>query len=417
MSSSTVLILILALSLAEFLTAWLLDVLNLNSILKHRKEVPEFFRDGISLKIHEQSTAYSLKKGKLGLLEKLWGLVFFLVLILSAFPGRLESFLAAFIHEGRLFSIAYTLIFYFLYSLSEIPGSLYSRFVIEEEFGFNKTSLSLLIKDTLKGILVSLLASVPLLAALFWFMDKSGAFWWLYASAFITLFQLVLFLIYPVLIAPLFNKFKPLEEGSLKTRLLALAEKCGFETRGIFVMDGSRRSGHSNAYFTGMGKMKRIVLFDTLVDALTEEELEGVLAHEIGHYKLKHIPKQLLLSVLTLTGALFAASLAMKWEALFQAFGFYDPGYHSLLIIILFCSSPLAFFFSPLGNSRSRKYEYQADAYACRATGNGEALSRALLALSRDNLSNLTPHRAYSFFHYSHPALSERLDAIKRSII
>ena len=409
---TSLLILICALYLGEFLFAWLLDCLNLNSILKNRSEAPERFRDSISGEEYENSVAYSLRKGRFALTTRLGSTLFILLLLLSSFPGALESRLLSFIPDGRLFSIIYILVFSLISSAADLPYQIYSQFVIEEEFGFNKTGLRLFISDGIKQLVLSLVLMLPLLWVLFFFMDSTGPFWWIWASAFTVSFQLIIFLLYPVLIAPLFNKFTPLEEGELKNRLLSLAERCRFGTSGIFVMDGSKRSGHSNAYFTGLGKLKRIVLFDTLIESLSPAELEAVLAHEIGHNKLRHIPKRLLVSVAVLTGAFFLTSLALGWHALFEAFGFSDPSYHGILIILLYFTSPLTFFLSPLGNRRSRKQEYEADAYACDAVENRNDLAGALLRLSRDNLSNLTPHSLYSAFYYSHPALSERLEAI-----
>jgi len=414
MTSTIILLLAVSLLVLEFLFSWFLSVLNLNSIIQNRAVIPDAFTQAIDHKDYANSIRYSLVKGRFSLVSQFWSFLFLLIIIFSNFPGHLEQFMLGYIPQGKIFSILYIYVFSFLYSLSSLPFSLYSQFVIEEEFGFNKTSLKLFLSDSLKQFIITPVLVFPLLWGLFYFMEQAGNVWWVFASAFIIIFQLFLLLIYPVFIAPIFNKFTPLEEGSLKSRLLKLAEKTGFNTKGIFVMDGSRRSGHSNAYFTGFGKFRRIVLFDTLIQSLTEEELEAVLAHEIGHNKLKHIPKSLIFSTLMLTGALFITSLCLHWNNLFIAFGYTGPGYHSILIILMICSSPLTFFFSPLSNHWSRKHEYEADEYACQRIGNSTSLSDALLRLSKDNLSNLTPHRLYSTFHYSHPALSERLDAMRK---
>ncbi|MDA3956359.1 M48 family metallopeptidase [Oceanispirochaeta sp.] len=415
MSSSLILILVISLFVIEFLVSWFLSILNLNSTIKNRSEVPKAFQETINQEGYDKSVSYTLVQGRFALLSAAWSFLFLLIIVLTGFPGKLETFMLNILPGGTLFSILYILVFSFIYSLSSIPFSLYSQFVIEEEFGFNKTTLSLFLTDMIKQMALIPVLAVPLLWGLFFFMDKSGSFWWIYASAFIIVFQLFILLLYPVLIAPLFNKFTALEDGSLKTRLQGLAERCGFGTTGIYVMDGSRRSGHSNAYFTGLGKFKRIVLFDTLIESLSEEELEAVLAHEIGHNKLKHIPKRLVVSIISLTGTLFVTSLCLNWDALFQAFTFAEGGYHSILIILMFCSTPFSFFLSPLSHFWSRKHEYEADAYACRAVSNNSALAQALLMLSRENLSNLTPHKLYSTFHYSHPVLSERLAAIEKA--
>ena len=408
------LIIVCVLFLVEFLFAWLLDCLNLNSILKNRFEVPSRFKENISSEEYEKSVSYSLKKGQFALINRFAGTLFVLVLLISTFPGQLETYLLSFFPDGRFFSIIYIIVFSLIISAADIPFQIYSQFVIEEEFGFNKMNLRLFISDGIKQMILSVLLMTPLLWVLFFFMDKTGAFWWIWASAFTIAFQLIIFLLYPVLIAPLFNKFTPLEEGELKDRLLNLAERCNFGTSGIFVMDGSKRSAHSNAYFTGLGRMKRIVLFDTLINSLSPAELEAVLAHEIGHNKLHHIPKRLLMSVVILCLAFFLCSQALYWDGLFKAFGYSSASYHGILVILLYFSSPLSFFLTPLGNQRSRKHEYEADAYACDAVENKDDLSAALLRLGKDNLSNLTPHSLYSTFYYSHPALSERLEAIDK---
>jgi STE24 endopeptidase len=412
MSPTMILTLFVVLYIIEFIVSWMLSVMNMNNIIINKDEIPSVFRDSIDKDNYIKSVDYSLIKGKFSLISSAWSFIFLLLIVISGFPGMLENFLMGFLPAGTLFSIIYIFVFSIVFSAATLPLEFYSQFVIEQDFGFNKTSLSLYFADSVKQVLLSIVLMTPLLWGLFFFMEKTGSFWWLYASGFIVAFQLIILLLYPVLIAPLFNKFTPLEEGSLKTRLMALAERCGFSTNGIFLMDGSRRSGHSNAYFTGLGKFRRIVLFDTLVESLSDEELEAVLAHEIGHNKLKHIPKRLISSIFMIIAALYITSLCMNWGVLYQAFSFEAPAYHSILIILMFCSSPFSFFLSPLSNFWSRKHEYEADAYACRSVEDRTALKRALMMLSKDNLSNLTPHSLYSAFYYSHPALAERLSAM-----
>ncbi|MCP4161638.1 MAG: M48 family metallopeptidase, partial [Deltaproteobacteria bacterium] len=220
-------------------------------------------------------------------------------------------------------------------------------------------------------------------------------------------------LLYPLIIAPLFNKFTELEDGPLKVRLTKLAEKTSFKAKGIFVMDGSKRSSHSNAYFTGFGKARRIVLYDTLINTLSDEEIEGVLAHEIGHFKKKHIIHTLAMSLLIAVLFFFILSVLIDYIPLYNAFGFKESSYPAILIILSFCMGPFSFFLTPVFNSKSRKNEYAADKYAAETTGNPEPLINALINLGKENLSNLTPHRLFSFFNYGHPVLSERIKALK----
>jgi STE24 endopeptidase len=254
-------------------------------------------------------------------------------------------------------------------------------------------------------------------------MERAGTLWWLWAFLLVLGFQLLMMVLYPILIAPLFNRFKPMEEGDLKASLLDLASALRFPSQGIFVMDGSRRSTHSNAYFTGFGRFRRIVIFDTLLAQMDPRELKSVLAHEIGHYKLGHIYKHLAVQVLMLFALFWIASLALAWPPLYQAFGFpppapgqqgaAGPGPAVGLFLFLTVFSSLSLLLAPLSNLLSRRHEYQADAFAVRAVQDAEGMAKALLKLSRKNLSNLTPHPWYSAFHYSHPALAERLAALR----
>ncbi|OQY33776.1 MAG: hypothetical protein B6241_06910 [Spirochaetaceae bacterium 4572_59] len=413
MNSQSILILYILLFILEFLISWFLSILNLNNILKNRKKVPVLFQQSFDREKYSTTVSYNLDKGRLALVSEFVSAVFLMIIILSGFLGTVDSWMQNYLNDGYVFNIIYIFLISMIFSLISLPFSLYSQFYIEEFYGFNNLSVRTYLLDMLKGAIISLVFMVPLLLGLFYFMDKTGSFWWLYASLFIAAFQLLIMVIYPVAIAPLFNKFTPLEEGELKDRLLGLAEKTGFKTNGIFLMDGSRRSSHSNAYFTGLAKAKRIILFDTLVDSLSVSELEAVLAHEIGHYKKKHIQKGLLSSILIMTAGLFMVELLMNWTALYEAFSFTRQGYHAILIILSICLTPLSFFLSPVSNSRSRKHEYQADRFSHDVTGSSAAMIGALLKLGHDNMSNLTPHKAYSFFHYSHPALAERLAALE----
>ena len=412
MNSQGILVLYLILFFLEFLVSWFLTVLNLGNIIKNQEAVPAIFQETFPLEKYKRSVYYNLEKGRFQLLSGFVSSAFLLIVILSGFLGVLEIWLQSFIPAGSWYNILYIFMVSLIFSALSAPFSLYNQFYIEEKYGFNKMTALTYLSDSVKQFLITPLIMIPLLLGLFYFMDKTGSFWWIYATVFITVLQLVLIVLYPVLIAPLFNKFTPLEDGELKERLLKLAEKTGFKTSGFFMMDGSRRSSHSNAYFTGLGKSKRIVLFDTLINSLTPEELEAVLAHEIGHFKKKHIPKRLLISVFSMAFGLFLLSLMMNWDALYKAFGFTGQGYHAILIILSICLSPFSFFLSPISNSWSRKHEYEADRYAKKMAGGAEAMQQALLKLGYDNMSNLTPHKAYSFFHYSHPALAERLEAL-----
>ena len=400
---------------ADFLVSWFLDILNINSVIKNKDKIPEFFKDFIDTETYKKSSAYTLRKQKFTLLVSVKEILILLIILASGAAGILENFISNLTENTFLRSFLYLTAAGGILSLIGFPESLYSIFVIEEEFGFNKQIVKTFFADMAKSVPLGLALLAILLLGLHGAIRIFGNYWWLAGWAFWILLQLILVVIYPVLIAPLFNKFTPLEEGSLKERLSALAEKSNFPNKGIFVMDGSRRSAHSNAYFTGFGKLKRIVIFDTLINSLEEEELEAVLAHEIGHWKHGHIRKMILFSFFSSLILFYILSLIFNFTPFYNAFGVKTPSLHTLLFILSFFIMPLSSLFSPLSNIFSRKYEYQADKFAVNAAGNYKPLSNALLKLSRDNLSNLTPHPAYSFWHYSHPALSERIKAMKQN--
>ncbi len=413
MSASSILTLYLVLFAFEFSWEQLLLVLNLRNVRRNADRVPEPFRGLISGERYDRSVRYVTDRGRFSLLSAAFSALFLLLIILSGFLGTLDRLVAGLELHPYLHGIVYLFLVALLFRIVSLPLSLYSQFVIEARYGFNKMSPGLFFRDLAKGLLVSALLMAPLLAGLFWFMDRSGGFWWLWAFLFVAVFQLLVTILYPLVIAPLFNRFSPLPEGSLRQRIDELSRKLGFRTRGIFVMDGSRRSGHSNAYFTGLGGARRIVLFDTLVSSLEEEQLLGVLAHEIGHEKKRHMLKGLALSLLTILAGLWVMSLLLPYGPLYRAFGFDRPSYHAILVIVTLASGPFTFFLSPLFSLLSRRHEYEADRFAVDAMESAEPLKGALIGLSRDNLSNLTPHPLYSFYHYSHPTLAERIRAME----
>ncbi|RKX74323.1 MAG: M48 family peptidase [Spirochaetes bacterium] len=414
MQANTILLIYLIFFAGEFLFENLLTLLNIKTAYRNKDSVPAPFQKYIEKDKYTLSVVYTIERSKFNLLTSVLSSGFLLFVVLSGLLGKVDLFVSGMHLHPYLHGIIYIFLISLIFKLFSIPFSIYSQFVIEEKFGFNRMTLSLFFKDLIKSLLVSAVISTPLLLGLFWFMDSTGRFWWIFAFLFVALFQLVITVLYPLVIAPLFNKFSPLEEGSLKEKLYNLAKKLAFRTSGIFVMDGSKRSRHSNAYFTGLGKVKRIVLFDTLIQTLTENQLAAVLAHEIGHEKKHHAVKYLFLSLLLMMAALFIIDLLLRFDPLYLAFGFKQASYHGILVIISFCSGPFTFFLTPLFTSWSRKHEYEADRFAVNAVENKENLEEALITLGRENLTNLSPHPLYSFYHYSHPTLGERIRAIEK---
>lgn len=404
----------------ELLVELVLNELNLTYSRSHGlvKEIPDLFRGKIGDEEIKRSVGYTLAKhrfqrwaavyGALATLLLLFGGVIPLMDRLAQIPGQLmPSNLHA---AGILFCLGIGLVASFL----NFPVDFYSTFVIEQRFGFNRTPLKLYMADKLKGLLLGIVMGTPFLFGVLWLMGATGRFWWIWAFFFIFGFQMIMLILYPMLIAPLFNRFSPLGPGELLERISALAQRVGLKTSGIFTMDGSKRSAHSNAYFTGMGKAKRIVLFDTLLKQLNTEQLLAVLAHEMGHYKMKHIQRMLLLRGAFLLLALFVLSLLVDYAPLFQAFGLKGTSPHTALVLFALMAGPLTFYLNPLFHHLSRKHEYEADRFAAEMSNNGRALGEALIELTVKNLSNLTPHPWYSAYHYSHPTTEERIRAMSQ---
>lgn len=388
--------------------------LNIGRIRQNQK-LPDVLNNQFSAKHLGQVRAYQLEKERFSLLTRAIKVVLLLAALFVGFFADAENFLDAhFDWSPTGFAVLYLMTFFVIGFVLELPIKYYAQFVIEEKYGFNKMSLGLFVFDQIKTLLLIFLFGLPILFVIFTFYYLVGDFWWLYAFVAFFLFQLFIAAIYPVFLAPLFNKFTPLEEGSLKEQIEALAKKIGFKMSGIFTIDGSKRSGHSNAYFAGMGKMRRIVLFDTLIQQLSQKELLAVLAHEMGHNVKKHVQKNLIFGFfLTLIG-FFALGWVIQWPAFYEAFYAGKPAvYKGLLLFVLFLGT-FTFWITPITNFLSRKHEFEADAFAAEMTQDSTALSTALISLSRENLSHLQPHPWYSFYYHSHPTLIERIEAMDR---
>lgn len=414
MDATTIRTLFFAFLLVETFYEMYLTLLNLRHVRRHATEIPPLFREAIDEGTYKKAVSYTIDKNRFALVSELLSSAFVLLLVTSGVLGMLDQWVQSTGWHLYFQGVLFVLLLSILVRIVSLPLSLYQQFVLEERYGFNRMTGKLFLVDLIKGLFVQLVLMSPFLLGLFWFMDEAGRYWWLWAFLFVTGFQLVVTILYPLVIAPLFNKFTPLPEGSLKEKVLALAEKLGFRTRGIFMMDGSKRSRHSNAYFTGLGKVKRIVLFDTLIQSLSEEETCAVLAHELGHEKQKHILKMFLLSSVFLFLGFLIVDALLLYEPLYQAFALHRPSYHGILTILSICAGPFTFFLNPMINGLSRRFEYQADRFAAEQAGLGKALSSALLTLGKENLTNLTPHPWYSFYHYSHPTLEERLHALQK---
>ncbi len=403
---------LVAVLLANLLTKLWLSGRQVRHVAQHRAHVPEAFAHTISLEAHQKAADYTLAKSRVSLIDLALDAVTLIGWTLLGGLDLLNQVTLNWLGEGMGQQITLVVGFTLIGSLISLPLSLYQTFGIEQRFGFNNTTAKLWVSDMLKGLLIGMALGLPILWLVLWLMQAGGALWWLYTWAALVVYQLFVMWIAPNVIMPLFNKFTPLEDATLKARVTALMNRAGFKAKGFFVMDGSRRSAHSNAFFTGFGAAKRVVFFDTLLTQLNGDEMEAVLAHELGHFKHRHILKMLAVSFAT---SLLGLAL-LGWVS--QQIWFYTGlgvmpnlnGNNSALALLLFMLVlPLfTFFVSPLSAHRSRKFEFEADAYAM-ANSDGQALISALLKLYQDNASTLTPDPWYVAFYYSHPPASQRL--------
>jgi STE24 endopeptidase len=418
MSAWSVSLVFSAVVIAWLVTQLWLTTRQMRHVAAHRDAVPEAFRSTVTLEAHRKAADYTLAKGRFGMVQSALGAA---VLLGWTLLGGLDALNAWVVSTalpvlGPLGSqLALLAAFAMLSSLIDLPSEWYATFRLEQRFGFNRTTLRLWVADLLKGLAVGAVLGLPLAALVLWLMGAAGPAWWLWAWAAWAGFNLMLLVIYPTVIAPLFNRFEPLQDESLAQRVQALMQRCGFAAKGLFVMDGSRRSAHANAYFTGLGSAKRVVFYDTLLARLTPGEVEAVLAHELGHFRHRHVPKR----IVTIFALSLAALAFLGWLSVQGAF-YVGLGVEPLLdaprdalALLLFSLAlpPFAFFLSPIASALSRRHEYEADAYAC-AQADGRDLASALLKLHEDNAATLTPDPVYVRFHYSHPPASQRLAAL-----
>lgn len=405
----------LTLVASVLLKLWL-STRQIRHVVQHRHAVPAAFAEQISLEVHQKAADYTVAQGRLGVLELAFGTAVLLGWTLLGGLSLLDQLLLQWLTPGVWQQVALLAAFVVIGSVLDLPFTLYRTFVLEQRFGFNKTTPALWLQDLLKSTLVGALLGLPLAALVLWMMGATGSYWWLWTWAVWMGFNLLMMLVYPTWIAPLFNQFKPLDDATLKDRVSALMARCGFTSKGFYVMDGSRRSAHANAYFTGFGASKRVVFYDTLLAQLSPAEVDAVLAHELGHFKHKHIAKRMV----SLFGLSLLGFALLGW--LSQQVWFYTglgvapsmTGANDALALLLFMMVlPLpGAFVGPLFSQLSRKHEFEADAYAMAQTS-GADLSSALLKLYKDNASTLTPDPVYVKFYYSHPPATERLGRMR----
>lgn len=414
---------LLTLAFAMMLALQLLVQLWLNTrqvhhVAAHRHQVPAAFATHITLSAHQKAANYTLAKARLGLVHLAWGTFILLGWTLLGGLNLLNQTLLQSMDAGMAQQLALLAAFALISGVLDLPFSLYQTFVLEARFGFNKSTLTLWLGDLLKSSLLAAVTGLPIAWIILWFMGTTGHLWWLWAWGIWTGFQLLLMWIFPTFIAPLFNKFEPLADESLTARVTALMQRCGFAAKGLFVMDGSRRSAHANAYFTGFGASKRVVFYDTLLKQLNADEVEAVLAHELGHFKHQHITKRMLgMFALSLVG--FAALGWLSQQVWFYtglgaipstalAFGMSAHDDALALLLFMLATPVFTFWITPLMAHFSRRDEFEADAYAMQQA-QGSALASALLKLYEDNASTLTPDPVYARYYYSHPPAVERL--------
>ena len=403
----------LAIFVLRSLTQGVLHGLNISFLRREGDKVPDVFQDVVDREKLKTISAYTIDAAKIGMVDTLVSQAMLLVILLSGFLPWLEKM----IRQWGLGVITGGLCFFALLSiitqLLRLPFSLYDTFVVEKRYGFNTMTFKLWIVDLAKSITLSALLGGLVLGFLLALVVYGGSLWWVWAWIVLGLFELLLIWLFPLVIAPLFNKFEPIENKDLEHQIDTLMGHVGLRVQGVFRMDASKRSKHTNAYFTGLGRSKRIVLFDTLLKSHAEDEILAVLAHEIGHWKKKHMLKGLLLvEILSLVG-LYAVAAFLDWPTLYETFGFQGPIPYVGLFLLGTCVGLIGYFVQPLESAISRRFEREADDFSLKLMKVAEPMRRALKRLATDNLSNVSPHPVYAWFYYSHPPLAERIMRLK----
>lgn len=384
-------------------------------VLKHRAQVPEDFTESISLEAHQKAADYTIEKGKLSEIDSVVGIFFLLLLTLGGGISMIFEFWADSDRSSIMQGIASLASIFAVMSLFELPTTLYQTFVIEEKYGFNNSTIKQFINDQVMQLGLVAIIGLPLLALILWVMEAIGSSWWFWTWAILISFSLLMSWVYPTVIAPLFNKFTPLEDGTLKTRITQLLDRCGFSSNGIFIMDGSKRSGHGNAYFTGMGDNKRIVFFDTLAESLDDDEMEAVLAHELGHFKRKHVTKMLIASSLMSLISLAILGWLINQPWFFSGLGVNVESNAAALILFMLVSPVFTTFMTPISAFFQRKFEFEADDFAAENAQASKLIS-GLVKLYEENANTLTPDPLFSAFHYSHPPAAIRIAHLEPKI-
>ena len=404
------LIIILVILVGDYVLGLVVDILN----VKHLKtQLPEAFSGYYDAEKYKKSQEYLKENTQFGLITGSIATPAIIAFILLGGFNRVDLWARSLEWGPIATGLIFAAILLLGSQILSLPFSIYGTFVIEEKYGFNKTTPKTFVTDILKGWLLAVVIGAPVFSAILWFFEQTGPMAWLYCWAALTVIQVFLMFIAPVVIMPIFNKFIPLEQGDLKVAIEDYAKKQGFKMKGIYTMDGSKRSTKSNAFFTGFGRFRRIVLFDTLVSKHTKEELVSILAHEMGHYKKKHILKSILISIFSMGLMFYILSIFMNNPALFEAFRMEHISIYAGLFFFGFLYTPIEMVLSVFGNMLSRRHEYEADAYAVRTYKRPQSMIAALKKLSVDNLSNLTPHPLKVFLFYSHPPVLERIRSIQ----
>ena len=404
------LIIIIVFLLLSFTISSISDYLNAKNI---KENLPDEFVGYYDEEKYKKSQNYLKDRTKFSFISSLTSLIISIVFILIGGFNYVDLFARSFGYGEIVTGLIFVAVLYLLLEIIGIPFSAYNIFVIEEKYGFNKTTIKTFISDIIKNLILTAVIGLPIFAVIVMFFVKYNSLAWIYASITVILFELLITFIAPVFIMPLFNKYIPLEDGELKNELEKYAKEQNFKMKGLYKMDGSKRSTKTNAFFTGFGKFRRIVLFDTLIAKHTTQELVSVLAHEMGHYKKGHIHKMMIMSFLNTIIIFFLLSLFIGNEGLFAAFKMQNISVYAALIFFGFLYTPISMFLSVLQNIISRKHEYEADKYSVTTYKNPEAMIEALKKLSVDNLSNLTPHKMKVFMEYSHPTVLDRIKAIR----